>query len=194
MDWHDSIPPVEKGNSLDLWRTPPKGKAGGIVTSTSIVGCFTHYFGGRTIPCEGATCKACGEGIGNRWHGYVGVYCMRSRKHGIFEFTAKASLPFQAYIELTGRLRGCEMVSERKGYRGNSPVIITCSPANLEGIDLPEPPNLKKILSNIWGLPSSAVKRGGSHNFAECIEIDPIAMAKVRGPDNRIKNGQKVSS
>jgi len=191
--WTVSIPATDTRNSLTLVRTPAKGKTLAIVTSSKIIGCFTHYWGGHTMPCENEQCPACLEGIGNRWHGYIGIYDLRSRKHLILEFTAKASVPLQTYIEMTGKLRGCELQCERRGFRANSPVIMSCRPANLEGIALPEEPNIQRIMAIVWGLPGSAVKSDGAYNYAPLLKVDGEVMDQVNGPTKSRKALKKFS-
>src|SRR3972149_10012489 len=84
MNWQDEIPKIDRSKSLDLERTPPKGRLIGIVTSETWNGCFTHYFAGRTNPCEKNECELCKKGVGKRWHGYLGVWQPKQRRHLLF--------------------------------------------------------------------------------------------------------------
>ena len=55
---HD-VPQDPRGPAFPIVRTPPGRALRAIVTSLDLVGCFTHYYKGRTIPCEGAGCRLC---------------------------------------------------------------------------------------------------------------------------------------
>jgi hypothetical protein len=182
MEWSNEVPKLEKSHSLSIIRTPAKGAISGIVTSEQVIGTWTHYWGGRTVPCEGDNCEACSQAIGKRWHGYVGIYNPKAKKHVIFEFTANAAEPFARFVELSKCLRGCGMKAERNGRRNNSPVSITTWPADLTGIALPSAPDVKKILCTIWGLPSSAAECNGAHAYAELLSVDSILKDRIDGP------------
>lgn len=58
---HD-VPADPRGPAFPIVRTPPGRAFSGIVTSPNLVGCFTHYYHGRTIPCEGDGCRLCMAG------------------------------------------------------------------------------------------------------------------------------------
>ena len=182
MAWCTGVPKADKKQTLTLLRTPAKGKTGGIITSHDVIGTDTHYWGGRTVKCEDDTCEACAAGIGKRWHGYVGVYNPSLHKHFIFEFTQGAGEPFARHIELTKTLRGCAFKAERNGRRPNSPVLITTWPANLDGVALPDPPDIVAIMSMIWGVPATSLKATGRKEYAKKLVLDGELMDKVNGP------------
>lgn len=162
MTWTSVIPLEKKGNSLKLRRTPAKGKLTGIVTSVDLLGHKTHYWHGRTMPCEEHGCEACEEGAGFRWHFYTGIFSQKFGGHFIFECTGNAAEGFAIYRTLTATLRGAYFEAERTGCRPNSPVIVRCKPCDLTGIALPDPPDIKRILAMIWGLPASAIVPDGA--------------------------------
>ncbi|KKL63923.1 hypothetical protein LCGC14_2170260, partial [marine sediment metagenome] len=59
------------GPSLRLRRTPGPGTLTATVTCERLIGCPTHFYQRRTVPCEGDACQACSEGYPWRWHGYI---------------------------------------------------------------------------------------------------------------------------
>jgi len=126
-----------------------------------MVGTATHYYKGRTIPCDNDVCPACDDGLPWRWHGYVGLFGLSSHRQVLFEFTAKAAEPFKPYVLAYGTLRGCQIKAARANTAPNSRVIITCHPADLEKIHIPEPPNLLEALSIIWNIELPAIQING---------------------------------
>jgi len=58
---HD-VPADPRGPSFPIVRTPLGRPLIAIVTSPDLVGCYTHYYKGRTIPCEGSGCNLCLDG------------------------------------------------------------------------------------------------------------------------------------
>lgn len=56
------VPIDPRGPAFPIVRTPISRPLTAIVTSPNLVGCYTHYFKGRTIPCEGSGCRLCMEG------------------------------------------------------------------------------------------------------------------------------------
>lgn len=57
-----NVPPDPRGPAFPIVRTPPGRAFSAIITSPDLVGCYTHYFKGRTVPCEGAGCTLCAKG------------------------------------------------------------------------------------------------------------------------------------
>jgi len=55
---HD-VPVDPRGPAFPIVRTPPGRAFLGVITSENLVGCYTHYFKGRTMPCESAQCHLC---------------------------------------------------------------------------------------------------------------------------------------
>lgn len=180
--WSDEIPADAKKHTLEIIRTPMRKPLQAIVTSEAWIGVFTHFANRRTSPCEGNTCQLCQQGIGNRWHGYVGAYNPKLRQHFLFEFTAGPAEEFKHYIDVQGALRGCLFAAERRGLRANDPVIMRCQPANLDGVQLPDPPNIRRILSIIWALPQTALTKERGFAYAERIGVDTEFLASINGP------------
>jgi len=58
---HD-VPTDPRGPAFPIVRTPPGRPLTAIVTSPNLVGCYTHYFKGRTTPCDSTPCHLCAIG------------------------------------------------------------------------------------------------------------------------------------
>lgn len=56
------VPTDPRGASFQIVRTPTGPGITAIVTSPDLLGCFTHYWKGRTMPCEGQGCTSCANG------------------------------------------------------------------------------------------------------------------------------------
>ena len=60
--WRTELPPEGKNRGYDLKRTPTSAPLIAIITSTDLLVCDTHYWHGRTTPCE-RQCNAEGRTI-----------------------------------------------------------------------------------------------------------------------------------
>lgn len=56
------VPVDPRGPAFPILRTPPGRSISAIITSPDLIGCFTHYYKGRTVPCEGTGCRLCLNG------------------------------------------------------------------------------------------------------------------------------------
>lgn len=153
----DRPPKDARGPAFPIRRTPPSRPLVAIVTSDNLVGCATHWWKGRTIPCEAPDCEACREQMPWRWHGYFAALNPTTHEHFIFEMTAQAAEPFVEYFDHYDTLRGCMFEAVRIDRKPNGRVTIRCKPADLQKINLPPSPSLTKALSILWNLPPAAV-------------------------------------
>jgi hypothetical protein len=152
--WQNEPPKPDRECAYRIVRTPAAGLLQAIVTSEAPIGCCTHFVNHRTTPCEGPeTCPACEEGFSYRWHGWTGAMLSISLEHVLFEFTATTSDVFKNYLAHHDTLRGCHFKCWRPSKRPNGRVVIQTVPADLAKWKLPDPPNLKRILCHIWGVP-----------------------------------------
>jgi hypothetical protein len=189
--WSNQLPTTQKHMGFDLRRTPQSAALQAIITCEDILVCDTHYWGGRTMPCEriqtlpdgsttAGTCAACNESIPYRTHVYVSAMEGKSREHFIFECTAHAAKTLAQYREANGTLRGCIFHASRPKGLKNSQVVIQTNAANLAKVQLPDPPNLVRALSTIWRLPLTGLS----------VEEQPHQSPEVRthkGPLNRMR-------
>ncbi len=190
--WSNELPKQQKHMGYDLRRTPQSASLQAIITSPEILVCDTHFWGGRTIPCErhhqeldGTTsagnCAACNEAVPYRTHVYVSALDCKSREHFIFECTAHAAKSLEEYRLANTTLRGCIMHACRPKGGVNSKVVIQTSPANLGRVNLPDPPNVILALTTIWRLPLTGMA------IEDQREKHPTARTK-REPINRMRN------
>ncbi len=137
---------------MPLIRTHPTKPLVAVVTSDDLLGCHTHYWRGRTVPCEVQGCKPCEDGMPFRWHAWLTALTEPQRTHIIFEITAQAAENFVTYRKANGTLRGCRFRASRPAKTPNGRVRIECRPQDLSKISLPEAPNLVKCMSIIWNI------------------------------------------
>ncbi len=150
-------PPRATDYALTLRRVPAGAGVRGIITTADLLGCWTHWWGGRTQPCEADDCKACSEGMPKRWHAYIAAWSRDPSYHYLLELTRNAVDPLLAYRKDHGTIRGCAYQARRSGPAKNSRLILTCTPADLNGLQLPPEPNLIHCLAVIWSLPAAAI-------------------------------------
>jgi len=185
--WTTNLPPTPDRHGYDLRRTPPDHPIRAIVTSETFFVCQTHYWGGRTVPCEAPDCDACRAMSPTRAHCYLSALEAKTHDHFLFECTTKAAYPFQDYLETYHTLRGCEFVACRPKRRRNAQVEIICRPFDITKIYLPKPPNIPAAMAVIWQLPQSAIdtKPGPPANpniTADKTIIDRMRLNAADGP------------
>lgn len=166
--WSNRLPPEGAHKGFDLRRTPASRPLQAVITCESLLVCDTHYWHGRTAPCErtvnedGKTvddtaCPACREKQGWRTHAYVSCFDYKTREHFIFECTSNAAKPLQDYYDACGTLRGCILYAARPKGAANSKVVIQTNTANLAKNPLPNPPDIARALCVIWRLPADTL-------------------------------------
>lgn len=155
-------PPIDtRGNSLQLKRCPTGRELTGIITCSDMVGTATHFYHGRTLPCDSDNCAACSDGMPWRWHAYVSLWGPKVKQHILFEMTARACEPLKAYREANGTLRGCVLIAKRVNSSPNARVLIHTSVADLELNPIPAEPNLLSALSILWNIELPAIALDG---------------------------------
>lgn len=148
-----SIPDTPRGPALPIRRAPANGNLLAIITAADLIGTNTHYYKGRTMPCELPNCEPHDHGIPFRWHAYVSAWEVKTGLHFIFETTAAGAEPFIEYRDHHGTLRGCLFSAKRWQQRPNGRILIQTKPADLKEIRLPQAPDLVKCLAILWSLP-----------------------------------------
>lgn len=206
-NWRNTLPPEGKHQGFQLRRTPQNGPLAAIITCEQLLVADTHYWHGRTTPCErkandrgetldDSTCPACREKIGYRTHVYVSAYDPKRSEHFLFECTTCAAKPLAEYLEAVGTLRGCILRATRPKGTPNGKVAIETATANQQRVPLPEPPDVIMALAVIWRLPLAAVCQGtqkadnmdtkaGYARRQPAATIDPNKLREQRNqPDN----------
>lgn len=150
-------PPDPRGQALPLRRCPFHRPLLAIVTCQNVVGCPTHYWGGRTVPCEEEDCEPCLAGVGWRWHGYVSAYEPNLKLHFLFEVTARCSEAFKAYRKANGTIRGCIFEATRPSGKPNGRVYLKTKTADLQKTPIPDAPQIPQVLAMIWNIPLTSI-------------------------------------
>ncbi len=176
----NTLPSCSETRGYDLKRTPPDKPLKGIITCTDIIGCNTHWWGGRTVPCEDSGCEACKNNTPSRWHVYLSILEAGTRDHFIFECTSKAAKPLEEWRDTNGSLRGVMLYAHRPKRRRNSRVEIILKPHDISGIIIPEPPNLPQAMAVIWQIPGASVMINGAINHTPRIATVPEVLSKQR--------------
>lgn len=158
--WTNSPPKDAAGPSLPLLRTPASKPLVAVVTSDDLIGTYTHFWHGHTIPCNRPDCEACRDSIPYRWHAYLSAYRPFDGLHFLFEMTAQASENFVTYRMAHGTLRGCLFEMRRHHSKPNGRLLVRCRPADLANMVLPKQPDLLVVLAVLWNLPLDAVTHG----------------------------------
>ena len=180
------LPPNRRHMGFDIVRTPADKALTAIVTSENLLVTNTHYWGGRTVPCEMPDCEPCNASIPYRTHVYVSAFTAFDHLHVIFECTAHAAKAFEEYRNANGTLRGCYFSAARPKRTKNGRVVITTKPADLAKIAIPSSPNLILALSIIWRLPMPALRELYAADGRSTIRTDPTRTAVMRQqPDNQ---------
>ena len=184
--WTNELPTDRKHMGFDLHRTPPDKPLSAVVTAENLLVTNTHFWGGRTVPCEQPNCPPCNAAIPFRTHVYLSAVNVKDHSHFLFECTPHAAKPFDEYRKANGTLRGCYFTAHRPKGTKNGKVVITCRPADLTRSSIPEAPNVILALSVIWRLPMPALRQLYNAEGKAKIETDSRLTAAVRTqPDNQ---------
>lgn len=166
-------PPIDpRGRSLELKRCPPGAVLHGIITCDDVVGCPTHFWGGRTVPHESEDCEPCLAGIAWLWHGYVSAFQPQLRLHYLFEMTARCVEPLTEYRQKNPSLRGCSFLAQRPSGKPNGRVYLKTKTLDLGSITLPDAPDLTKVLAMIWNLPTPSITPAGRMKDLPAIAVN----------------------
>lgn len=173
MPQFSSQPPTDpRGRSLELKRCPPGAVLPGVITCHDVVGCPTHFWGGRTVPHEEEECEPCLAGIGWLWHGYVSAFQRELRLHYLFEMTARCVEPLTEYRQKNPSLRGCMFLAQRPSGKPNGRVYLKLKTLDLASLTLPDPPDLTKVLAMIWNLPAPNITVDGRIKDSQRLRVN----------------------
>jgi len=145
------IPP---GTALPIWRPSARGQNGSIITSPDWIGLYTHWHGGRTVPCRRQRCKPCEEKLGRRWGGFIGLWNPRSGSQVLWHFPPGVVPTLTAALKQRGTVRGLEAVILRTNARPNGPVLLRLLGNDQQGMVIPDAPMIWHCLCRIWQLES----------------------------------------
>lgn len=162
------LPARQAHQGFDLRRTPTSSPLSAVVTSEDMIVCDTHYWQGRTTPCEricneegktidDSACPACQRKQPWRTHVYVSAIILKTSEHFIYECTANAAKAFEEYRDANKTLRGCAFNASRSKPSPNAKVIILTNTINQARYPLPKPPDIPTALALIWRLPKDSL-------------------------------------
>ncbi len=189
----DRPPEGGHGPGLRLMRTPSGVPFVGIITCAKVIGVSTHYYGGRTMPCQPPECPACTDGVPWRWHGYLSCLNKKTREHVLFELTAQAAETVIQYGDQHGTLRGSVFQATRPGYRTNGRVYVQIKAWDGETIVLPDEPKILRALCVVWNLPFSAIETPDNIKGTPHVDVDVQRVRDLQlAPERRSRNGAKT--
>lgn len=187
MPQFSNCPPADpRGHALPLLRTPAGRALVAIVTSDDLIGAPTHFWGGRTIPCEIEDCKPCLEGQPWRWHAWLGAWSPKDDRAFIFECTARIADIFKAYRAMHMTLRGCKFRAQRRTASINARVYLECQPADLRAVRLPKEPDLVKCMSVIWNIREPEIDVQGVLKSVPRVVVNRSGNGELIHPDGQI--------
>lgn len=168
-----NAPPSDpRGQPLPLRRCPFHRPLTAIVTCHDVVGCPTHYWGGRTVPCEEQDCEPCLAGVRWNWHGYVSAYDLNLKLHFLFEVTARCSEAFTDYRKANPTLRGCHFEATRPSGKSNGRVYLRTKTADLQKTAVPDAPNIPDVLAMIWNITPAEISEAPQIKGAPAIKVN----------------------
>ena len=91
IQWDDSHETARRKNSWQLRRTPHRAKLDAWIVSDTPLGVWTHYFGGKTMPCSGDSCKACQDDRSPRKHWYLACIEKNTGDRFLLELTDRGA-------------------------------------------------------------------------------------------------------
>lgn len=189
MPKYSNTPPNDpRGYALPIVRTPAGRKFQAIITSEDLIGCNTHFWGGKTVPCEAPDCEACKNGMPYRWHAYCSAVLHPQGLHVIYEVTALAAEALVTFRHSNGTLRGCAIEAYRWKGSANGRVIIKCERTSRTLDSLPKPPDLIHCLSIIWQLPDKDLTPVHHSPFGQQLDVSsdhrPMTHPLNKGPSD----------
>jgi hypothetical protein len=186
----NDVPEVERHTALPLVRTPTKGNLRCLVTCHDLIGCYTHWYAGRTKPCQGDTCKPCLEGAPTRWLSYFSARIADGPAHAIVEIPLLAAQQIKEWLKTRSTLREHVITLTRLSKRPNGRVSASIERYDGKEINLPPSPDLIKCLSVIWQVKLAEFSTGPDrHGGRELLqnpdtpsqEADPTHIRQIVG-------------
>ena len=150
IEWTDAPTAASKLPACELRRCPPGGLKPQIILSDWITGNELHWFNGRSFPHLKNDCPACAAKRAKVWKGYLAALDPAKRTVYLLEITPNCVDAATAYKQSYGSLRGSALTLNRSATKANGRVTASFVPANLAGLDLPQPPDVRGTLERMW--------------------------------------------
>jgi len=112
--------------------------------------CYTHYVGGRTLPCMTDGCAACEDRRPKKYEGFIAGVWAGSKRHEIVRLTIAGMMQLKQSIPQGESWRGTAVEIERKGIRNNGRVVVHVLQTIVEGSKLPAALPLEDHLLRVW--------------------------------------------
>jgi hypothetical protein len=189
----DASPPTDpNGQPLPIRRTPPTGSLIAVVTSKTLIGTSTHFYGGRTVPCTHETCEACQDGTPYRWHAYLSAYDLSKKLHFLLECTAAAAETFVKYAAEHETLRGCVFHAHRTNKRQNARVEIDTHVYTGSDKDLPPGADLVGALARLWNIPLTQIQTPAGRETQRALKVLADRQNSFTNANNPAGNGETL--
>lgn len=138
------------GATLRVVRVSGDRPLRGIITSETWVGCYTHFAGGRTVPCEQQACSLCSSGTPPRWHAYLALILHPTHEHVLACLPLSAYSSLKTYHQEWTTIRGAMLQACRPSKRPNGRVLTSLDHAGKAPHLLPAAPLVEAILLRMW--------------------------------------------
>lgn len=159
-------------------RAKPGKTTQGVVLSLDLIGAYTHYWKGRTTPCNPPACPACDAGHKPRWYGYLALWNPATAAVAILEITTAAVPAIETYLARHGSLRYAQIMATRANRKPNSRLIVSFQAAPYSGPHGPEPPDLPAHLSHMWEATSKPAPNRQPTEADPHAEAETLALAR----------------
>lgn len=151
QSFFSEAPPEEAGPiGIRITRAPKSGKAVFTILSERLLGCWTHFFLGRTQPCVDDGCTICSPKAPRRWYGWLAGYDVAQRTKALVEVPPGVALGLKAYRLEVGNLRGHAIQLSRKNSKDNGPVVGRFAAGIYASEMLPPCPDVVSLLMRMW--------------------------------------------
>lgn len=155
----------------------------GVMLGHDVVGAYTHWWGGRTVPCNGPDCSPCSKNVELRWHGYLPLYSLKTRDTSIVEFTEACVEVIDRWFSEHRTLRGCVIEIHRPGAKANGELRAKVYDGPLAKAVLPESPQVEEILMRMWGQTALKKRKQAAAAAGESVHISKLLPGQTQLPD-----------
>jgi hypothetical protein len=148
--WSGRPNPEDVPDQWKILRASATGLHNCLCLSDDAVGCYVHYWKGRTTACLETGCVPCLNGQVPRWRGYVAALIGPGRMTRILEVTACCVPAIDRYRAEWSTLRGALITLTRKGRKANGELECLFGEKPVASAGLPIAPELVPYLKRLW--------------------------------------------
>jgi len=132
----------------------------GTCLSHDLIGGYTHWFRGRTLPCvDPSTCEACQASTPRRWHSWFAAKLTKFSELVIIEITERAVEPFDSWFRQHRTLRGVCFELSRKGRKENGQLCVRLKDGVVPSDQLQSIGEIDFMLLRMWEMPDNVPMR-----------------------------------